>query len=62
MMKSGPIEKVNKGPRAPWWPNFATFNDSKVVFPKDLSQVATGGYSKAANQILKARTRAMLVC
>jgi len=31
-MKLRPIENVNKGSSAPWWPNFATFDGSRVVF------------------------------
>ena len=30
MLKLRPIEKVNKGPSAPWWPNFENVKKQKM--------------------------------
>ena len=32
MLKLRPIEKVNKGPSAPWWPNFENVIKQKMDF------------------------------
>ena len=32
MLKLRPIEKVNKGPSAPWWPNFESVIKQKMDF------------------------------
>ena len=66
MLKLRPIGKVNKGPSAPWWPNFENVKKQKMDFfiilttPENMKTVCATLKSKCSIVIVAKTAKTLL--